>query len=172
MRIRFIFLITPLPILPYLHHCLMADSVVHRTERDMIFRNGPILGAIDALLALTEPHHGLVRARKALAQRRPQSILRAVAVGVPGMALRGIPRGRIAAVLVGEGADAEDAAQQGPAERHVGHEDGGGELADVPVQEDGAVWDGEVVVPVEDRCEDDKASQAEDSAENNFPMPC
>lgn len=172
MRIRFIFLIAPLPILPHLHHRLMPDLVAHRAERDMIFGNGPVLAAIDALLALTEPHHGLVRAREALAQRRPQSILRAVAVGVPGMALRGIPGGRIAAVLVGEGADAEDAAQQGPAERDVGDEDGGGELADVPVQEDGAVRDGEVVVSVEDRREDDKASQAEDTAENEFPVPC
>ena len=45
----------------------------------------------------------------------------------------------VTAVLVGKGANAEDATEEGPAEWNVGDEDSGGELADVPVEENGAV---------------------------------
>lgn len=53
--------------------------------------------------------------------------------------------------------------------RDVGHEHGGGGLADVPVQVDeGAEPGGEVVVAVQDRGEDDEEAEAEDAAEDDF----
>jgi len=49
------------------------------------------------------------------------------------MWVRRIAGRREVAAFVVEGAEAEDAAEEGPAEGYIGYEDGGGELADVPV---------------------------------------
>jgi hypothetical protein len=69
------------------------------------------------------------------------------------MSLRRAARRHVAAVtaaLVGERANAEDTPKKRPAERDVGDEDGGRELADVPVKEYEAIRVGEVVVSIED----------------------
>lgn len=68
-----------------------------------------------------------------------------------------------------ESAEGEDAAQQGPEVGNVGDEDGGGGLADVPVEVDeGAETGREVVVAVQDRAEDDEEAEGEDAAEDDF----
>ncbi len=68
-----------------------------------------------------------------------------------------------------EGAEAEDAGDEGPEVGHVGDDDGGGGLARVPVEVDeGAVARGEVVVAVQDGAEDDEGAEAEDAEEDDL----
>lgn len=68
-----------------------------------------------------------------------------------------------------EGAEAEDAGDEGPEVRDVGDDDGGGGLARVPVEVDeGAVARGEVVVAVQDGAEDDEGAEGEDAEEDQF----
>jgi hypothetical protein len=74
--------------------------------------------------------------------------------------------GTVTAVLIGECANAEDASEERPAERDVGDEDSGGELTDVPVEEDWAIGNGKVVVSVKNCGEDHEDTQAEDTAED------
>ena len=69
-------------------------------------------------------------------------------------------------VLIRKGANAEDTSEERPAERDVGDEDSGGELADVPVEEDWAVGNGKVIVSVKNCGEDHEDTQAEDAAED------
>ena len=62
--------------------------------------------------------------------------------------------GSVLTVLGGmtEGVEGEDSANQGPTERDIGDENGGGNFADVPVEEDGTVSDSEIEVAVENCC--------------------
>lgn len=69
-----------------------------------------------------------------------------------------------------EGAEAEDAGDEGPEVGNVGYDDGGGGFAGVPVEVDeGAVAGGEVVVAIEDGAEDDEGTEGEDAEEDYFP---
>ena len=70
-----------------------------------------------------------------------------------------------------EGAEAEDAGDEGPEVRDVGDDDGGGGFARVPVEVDeGAVAGGEVVVAVQDSAEDDEGAEGEDAEKDDFSV--
>jgi hypothetical protein len=92
----------------------------------------------------------------------------AVSMTQLGSRVRAVVTQGAVTVLAAERAEAEDTTEQRPAEGDVGDEDGGGQFADVPVQEDGTEGNAEVVVTIQDGSEDDEDTEREDTAKDQL----